>query len=219
MSENKKYVPEAWTKASATILEHIATNALERMCAKFKLNMRYPSVVHTTAIMGFRELAKYMGDNPDVTLDIGDLLIHSVNNRPDDKGEKAGNIVPSVVLGKHFLDIFENGICEDFERPAVYVHAEYPKECSKDIEKICEKAKVRLSVEHHLNLEYPDIIYQDMVTYLEEIAMYMKEHPDDVIDLGSFYKFSVSKGVPQIELGERFKLACKNDDSTEEDDA
>ena len=63
-----KYIPENWSKQSATELEHIAGNAVARLVLTNKLKMHYPSVLYTASVVFLRELAKYLGDNPDVTI-------------------------------------------------------------------------------------------------------------------------------------------------------
>lgn len=214
----RNYIAEQWAKSSSTELEIIASRAMDMLVKRNKLSLGYASVVYTVSTTFLKELAHYLDKNPDSVIDLSGLHTYSIVNRPDDEGEKAGNIVPCVVIGKRFKDIFENGKDETYDRPEEFLPPEYPESCAEELHKICEITRVKLDTDNNLSLQTHDIVYLAITAFLEEIALYLKENPDVVIDVSSFHKYSVSKGEPQIEIGERFKVGCKNDDSTEEDE-
>ena len=107
--------------------------------------------------------------------------------------------------------------------------AEYPSHCEKELEVIAEAALVRLKEDHFVDLRKGEVVYTAAEVLLEEIAQYLKGHPDATIEIASLLKFSIVKNesdtgeksgniVPLVEIGEKFKLGVKNDDATEEDD-
>ena len=105
----------------------------------------------------------------------------------------------------------------------------YPSNCEKELQKICNSAKIRLKEENSLDIRSEEVAYTVTSVVLEEIATFLRANPDTVIEISSLLRFSTQKGesdsgekggniVPVVEVGEKFKLGVKNDDDTEEDD-
>ena len=114
--------------------------------------------------------------------------------------------------------------------PIKYTPEEYTESSAKALEDIAERARAALKKENYLDVQFGSVVYSCTVKFLETLAQYLAENPEDAIDISSLLKFSVENRedkkaekagniVPVVEVGERFKLACKNDNSTEEDEA
>jgi hypothetical protein len=110
-----------------------------------------------------------------------------------------------------------------------FVPAEYSSSCEKALEEISSRAKVRLFEEHKVDLKFDQVVYTTAEVFLQEIAAYLRRHPNEEIEISSLLKFRTVKNesesgekagniVPSVELGERFKLGVKNDEATEEDE-
>ena len=105
----------------------------------------------------------------------------------------------------------------------------YTGKSEKEMIKISTAACERVLAECNANLREHRVVYTVAHVFLEEVARFLREHPDAKLQMGSLMTFStnVSTGddsekagniVPVIELGEQFKLGVKNDAETESDD-
>ena len=99
---NNNYIPEEFTANSEKILKEVCENAMSRLFHENNLDVRDPSVPWSCWVKVTEELAKAMGKYPDELIDCASLMRCSVQNRPDEKGEKAGNIVPLIEPGERF---------------------------------------------------------------------------------------------------------------------
>jgi hypothetical protein len=99
---NNNFIPEEFTAGSEKILKEASTEAMTRLFHENNLDIRDPSVAYTVWVKQTEEIAKAMGRHPEEIIDTSSLLRFSVQNRPDDKGEKAGNIVPLIEPGERF---------------------------------------------------------------------------------------------------------------------
>lgn len=119
MAKNN-FVPEELAESCSKELDAINDRTMTRLFHENNLDVADKSVVYTVATKFLEETAKYLGEHPDVIIDISSLLIMSVENRPDDSGEKAGNIVPLITVGERFKLAVKNddateGIDQDDE--------------------------------------------------------------------------------------------------------
>jgi hypothetical protein len=99
---NNTYIPEEFTAGSEKILKEICENAMTRLYHENNLDIRDASVGWSVWVKMTEEFAKAMGNHPEELIDAASLLRFSVQNRPDEKGEKAGNIVPLIEPGERF---------------------------------------------------------------------------------------------------------------------
>jgi hypothetical protein len=186
---------------------------------------------YTTTILFLNHLSEYLGNHPNETINVHDLLIYSVVNRPDDKGEKGGNIVPDIHVGARFQRIFENGFSEEDLTPfpiknkevVNFTPDEYPEECAAELEKICEGVHQALILApYSTDVGYACVIYTIVVAFIDELARTLGENKDSVIHLDTYHVFSTSefegKILPHIECGETFKVNIKDDDVTENEE-
>ena len=106
---------------------------------------------------------------------------------------------------------------------------EYTPSCEKALENISNRAVVRIKEENGINLRNEVVAYTAAHVMLEEIAAYLRAHPEEEIAIGSLIKFRTAEStsdtgekagniVPVVELGEKFKLGVKNDALTEEEE-
>ena len=111
-----------------------------------------------------------------------------------------------------------------------YIPEEFTEASAKELDKICDQTVTACLSENSLDLHDKTVVYTTVVRFLERCAVYISEHPDAKIDISSLIKISAEnradkKGekagniVPMIEVGEKFKLAIKDDASTEEQEA
>jgi hypothetical protein len=111
-----------------------------------------------------------------------------------------------------------------------YIPEEFTEASAKELDKICDQTVTACLSENCLDLHDKTVVYTTVVRFLERCAQYIGEHPDAKIDISSLIKISAEnradkKGekagniVPMIEVGEKFKLAIKDDASTEEAEA
>jgi hypothetical protein len=111
---NNTYIPEEFTANSEKMLKEICDNAMSRLYHENNLDIRDSSVAWTVWVKVTEEIAKTMGAHPEELIDAASLLRFSVQNRPDEKGEKAGNIVPLVEPGERFkLAVKDDEATED----------------------------------------------------------------------------------------------------------
>ena len=99
---NNAYIPEEYTANSEKILKEISENAMARLYHENNLDIRDATVGWSVWVKWTEELAKAMGAHPDELINAASLIRGSVQNRPDEKGEKGGNIVPLLEPGERF---------------------------------------------------------------------------------------------------------------------
>ena len=218
------YIPEEYTESCANQLDNIAQDAYYMALNYNGIDMSDKTVIYSAAIKFLEKAASYIGKNPEDVLNINNLITLSVTNREDDKGEKAGNIVPVVEVGSDFISIVSGNIdLDDRPKSPKYKEEEYPPESEKALKTISNEAMTVMMNENNVDVSDENVIYVSICRFLEGIALYLKRNKDQLIDLASLLRFKCEYNVddnsyvPKIEIGERFKLAVKNDDSTEEE--
>ena len=105
----------------------------------------------------------------------------------------------------------------------------YENGCEKELQKISENTLQMLRVEHGLDIKNATAAYTVTTAFLTQIAEYLHNHNNKKIEIGSLISFSTMNResdsgekagniVVVVELGEQFKLGCKDDGSTEDDE-
>ena len=219
---NDRYIPEEYTENCAKQLDFICDQAFNACLNINGLDLTDKTVLYSCSIKFLEKAAKYIGIHPETVLDIGGLLEFSVENREDDKGEKAGNIVPVVKIGDKFIKIIKGDHEEDLDinRDGKYTPETYPESCTRELDKICDEAMVAMEHENNVDVTDPTVIYTALIRFIERVAEFLATNKDNVIDISSLIKFRIEdkkKLIPGVEIGERFKLAVKNDDATEDE--
>jgi hypothetical protein len=221
----------SFPKVSEKSLEAICKNVRNRLFERNHLTFTEDNFSYTTTILFLNNLSEYLGNHPNETINVHDLLIYSVVNRPDDKGEKGGNIVPDIKVGARFQRIFENGFSEEDLTPYPMKNKEevnftpepYPEECEDQLNRICEDVhQALIPAPYNTDVVLPSVVYTIVVAFLDELARVLGENKDSVIHLDTYHIFSTSefegKVLPHIECGETFKVNIKDDDVTENED-
>ena len=221
----------SFPKVSEKSLEAICKNVRNRLFERNHLTYTEDNFSYTTTILFLNNLSEYLGNHPNETINVHDLLIYSVVNRPDDKGEKGGNIVPDIKVGPRFQRIFENGFSEEDLTPFPVKNKEevnftpepYPEECESQLNKICEDVhQALIPAPYNTDVVLPTVVYTIVVAFLDELARVLGENKDSVIHLDTYHIFSTAefegKVLPHIECGETFKVNIKDDDVTENED-
>lgn len=106
--QSSTYMPEEYTDSSAKELDKICEDAMAVVWHENNLDVRDRTVIYTCAVRFVEAVAKYLSTHPDSEIDMSSLLKFSVGNREDDKGEKAGNIVPVVECGERIKLLIKN---------------------------------------------------------------------------------------------------------------
>lgn len=218
------YIPEEFSENSATQLDTICQQAYYHILNYNGLDVNDKTVVYSATVKFLEKAASYIGKNPEDEIRIANLLSISVANRNDEKGEKAGNIVPVVTVLPDF-DAIVNGEIDLDERPksVKFKEEEYPDGYGKILKTICNEAMVVMMNENNVDVSDENVIYISVCRFIETLADYLKHNKDYVIDISSLLKFRLKYiedqniYVPSVDIGERFKLSVKNDDSTEDE--
>jgi hypothetical protein len=112
---------------------------------------------------------------------------------------------------------------------ANFIPSEYNSSCERALEEISNRTLLRLKEENKINLRKEIVAYTTTEVFLDEVAGYLRRHPDEEISISSLIKFRTAEStsetgekagniVPVVELGEKFKLGVKNDALTEEEE-
>jgi hypothetical protein len=221
----------SFAKASAKELDQITKNVYARVHHRNHLDYSDMILSHSTTILAFDKIGERLGNHPDATINHHDQLIFSVVNRPDDKGEKGGNIVPDIKVGPRFMRIFENGLSpEDIDPiqpvekgPKNFVPEPWCEESEKDLKAVYEEVyDALLQAPYSVDVVDPSVPYTMNVDFIDEIALMTGQNHDIAIHVGPYLIFSTTevdgKFLPHIEIGEKFKLQVKNDDATENEE-
>ena len=217
------YIPEEYSESCSNQLDSICTNAYYNTLNYNGLDINDKTVLYSATIKFLEKAASYIGKNPEDVIKIANLIEISVANRADDVGEKAGNIVPVVNILPDFNAIVNGEIdLDNREKSLKFKEEEYPEECTKTIKAICNEAMVVLMNENNVDVSEENVIYIAVVRFLESLAEYLKNNKDYVIDISSLLKFRLTLSedniyIPSVDIGERFKLAVKNDNTTEDE--
>lgn len=225
------YTGLSFAKASAKELDVWSKNLYNRVHTRNYLDYSDPLLGYTILTLFFNKLGERLGNHPEIEINAHDSLIYSVVNRPDDKGEKGGNIVPDIKIGPRFMRIFENGYApEDLEPLPVddkgvknFVPEKWNEESENDLKAVCEDVyEALLDPPYNVDVVDPSVIYTVAVDGIDEIARMTGENHDIALHIGAYHIFSSSevdgKFLPHVEIGEKFKISIKNDDATENED-
>lgn len=209
------YTPIKYTAGYEKQLETIATNTIIDLDKRLGINLQKPSVAYTITVVFMQEIAEYLKLHSDSIVDLHDIIRFGTENREAEDGEKEGNITPWVELPMFLEDGLE-------ELPLT----KYTKGNEKEVESIAKAALIHLKKANELNIVKESVAFIVAVDFIKEISDYLRDNPDESIEIGSLIKFRVVRKaneegedlIPIAELGELFKLGVKNDDETEEDD-
>lgn len=209
------YTPIKYTAGYEKVLETVATNTIIDLDKRLGINLQKPSVAYTITVVFMQEIAEYLKLHSDSIVDLHDIIRFGTENREAEDGEKEGNITPWVELPMFLEDGLE-------ELPLT----KYTKGNEKEVESIAKAALIHLKKANELNIVKESVAFIVAVDFIKEISDYLRDNPDESIEIGSLIKFRVVRKaneegedlIPIAELGELFKLGVKNDDETEEDD-
>ena len=205
-----------YTTGYEKVLERISSNTFIELDERRGLNLQKPEVAYTITVVFLQEIAEYLKLHPDSVVDIHDIIRFGTENRESDGGEKEGNITPWVELPMFLGEGLE-------ELPLTH----YTKGNEKEIEAIAKQAQIHLKRANELDIKRESIAFVVCSAFLKEVSDYLRDNPDESVEISSLIKFRVVKKqddeghvdlIPIAELGELFKLGVKNDDETENDD-